>query len=50
MYFADIKFPNKDSVLTQAFAFLGSKRKHLNSHHGCHGTWIQITGKTQNEN
>ena len=46
MYFADIKFPYKESVRPQA---LGLKTKHLNRHHDCHATWIRITDEIQKE-
>ena len=37
-FFTAIKFRNKESVTTQAFAFSKSKSKHLIHHHDCRAT------------
>ena len=49
MSFADIKFFNKESVTTQAFAFSRFKKQTPELYHDCHTTWIRITDETLKE-
>ena len=46
MYFAGIKFSNKESVAALGFAFSRLKDQNLNCHHDCLATCIQITDKS----